>query len=636
MLFIHRKGKILFVNDAGLNIIGYSNEEMLGANIIDYISDEYKNTVIENIKSRDEGKSHNVDYEINVITKTGKEKNIIIKTEKIIYDNEPAVLSILIDISERKQNEIALKKAKEEAENANKAKSEFLAMMSHEIRTPMNGIIGMTELLLTTKLSLTQREYLESVQTSAFTLLDTINDILDFSKIEAGKIIIENIDFNIRELIERSVEVLNVKAFIKQIEMLFEIEPSIPDIFTGDAVRIRQVLINLISNAIKFTDDGEIRISVKFKFETPDKQGKTVIQFSVSDTGIGISEDKINYIFENFTQADSSTTRKYGGTGLGLSISKSLIEMMNGKIYAESQIDKGSTFIFEIPLSISKNQNNNFDKKISGIKKALIVDDNISNLRIITDILEYWNIEVEAVSDGIKAFEILDKAESNNKIFDIVILDYHMPEMDGLALSEKIKNELLNFVPIILMFSSIEKDNIIEMGSKSGIDGYLTKPVKMKDLYELLLKIKSKTETKEENIENIIDEKIIVNSGKNVLIVEDNKVNIKLLNAMLSKVNVEIFSALNGLEAFEIVKNNKIDLILMDVHMPVMDGFQATRMIREFEKENKHIIVALTAIAMQGDREKCLESGMDDYLSKPFKKDELYNIVKKYLISKAI
>ena len=634
MLLIHRNGRILFINNAAINIIGYTSEEMIGTHILNYISDEFKDTVIENIKKRDNGEPHISDYEINVISKSGNIKNIIIKTESIIYDNEPAVLSILIDISERKQYEIALKKAKEEAENANKAKSEFLAMMSHEIRTPMNGIIGMTELLLTTKLSLTQREYLESVQTSAYTLLDTINDILDFSKIEAGKLEIENTDFNIRELIERSVEILNVKAFIKQIELLYEIEPSLPDFFIGDIVRIKQVLMNLIGNAIKFTDEGEIVVSVKYKTEIPDADGKIIIQFSVRDTGIGIAEDKITQIFKSFAQADSSTTRKYGGTGLGLSISKSLTDMMNGKIYAESKLEEGSTFIFELPLTISKDQKRSTEKEINGIKRVLVVDDNHTNLRIMQDMLGYWNIESEVASDAFKAFEILSQSNTNNKNFDIVILDFHMPKMDGLALAEKIKQELhFNFKPLILMFSSIEKDNIKELGNKAGIDRYLTKPVKMNDFHELLLKIKNNTETKEEIVQNVMEEKIIVAPGKTVLIVEDNKVNLKLLNAMLSKVNVNVISALNGKEAVEITKSNKVDLILMDVHMPVLDGFQATRMIREDEKENDHIpIVALTALAMHGDREKCLESGMDDYISKPFKKDELYEIVKKYLL----
>jgi len=884
MLLIHRNGKILFINNAALTVIGYTVEEMTGTQILNYVAEEYKHAVIDIIKRRDSGESQIKDYEINVKTKSGKEKNIIVKTENIIYDNEPSVLSILIDITERKQNELKilerelklntitnsaqdaiimidnagvisfwnnaatkifgyteqevigqnlhhflaperflpthhaafgnfqrtgsgaavgktlelsaickngneitielslsaiklsgewnaigiirditerkrtekalaesenlyrtiiettidgfyiidkngkiidvntaycqasgysreellnmhvpeidvsdsetdvksrisrmikfgyerfetihrkkdgtvmilaesityneekevfycfhrditehkknlelLKQSKEEAERANKAKSEFLAMMSHEIRTPMNGIIGMTELLLTTKLAKTQREYLESVQTSAYTLLDTINDILDFSKIESGKLDIENIDFNIRELIERSVEILNVKAYIKQIELLYEIEPSLPDIFIGDVLRIRQILMNLVGNAIKFTDDGEIVVSVKYKSGDVNADGKVIIQFSVRDTGIGIPEDKLNHVFQSFAQADNSTTRKYGGTGLGLSISKSLTELMNGKIYVESKIDQGSTFIFEIPLTISKNQKIPTEEKISDIKKVLIVDDNHTNLRIMQDMLGYWNIESAVASDGYKALDMLSQTKADKKYFDIVILDLHMPQMDGLTVAEKIRQELhLDFEPVILMFSSIEKDNIRELGDKAGIDRYLTKPVKMKDFHDLLLKIKGKIETKEDIIENFVEEEIIVNSGKTVLIVEDNKINLDLLKAMLSKINVAVLSAENGMEAVEFVKNNKIDLILMDVHMPVLDGFQATRMIRENEIGHV-IIVALTAIAMQGDREKCLESGMDDYLSKPFKKDELYDIIKKYLLSK--
>lgn len=573
-----------------------------------------------------------------VIRHKSGERIFIIKNVDLLKDlngNIIGGIESFEDISIRKNVERDLEKAKEDAEKATLAKSDFLAIMSHEIRTPVNGVIGMTELTLTTQLTHTQREYLEGVQTSAYALLDVINDILDFSKIEAGKLQIENTEFNIRQVIERSVDILNVKAFIKNIELLYEIEPSLPEIFIGDSVRIRQILINLISNALKFTEKGEICITVKCLSENVGINHSMIVQFSVKDTGIGIPDDKKELIFESFTQADVSTTRKFGGTGLGLSISKRLTELMNGTITLESEENLGSTFTFEIPLQVSPNQVTEKSSQIINIRKVLLVDDNATNLKIMHDILGYWGIDSAIAFDGPQALDLLNQSKSNGCVYDLVILDMHMPGMDGLAVAAKIREELeLPAEPVILMLSSMEKDNIKELGTKAGIDRFLTKPVKMKDFYELLIRINDNVRESDRNENLVVDDFSNTLSHRVILIADDNRINLELLNVLLARTGAEIHKATNGAEAVEIFKAKKPELIFMDVYMPVINGFDATKMIRAIEGDSKHTpVVALTANAMEGDREKCISMGMDNYLPKPYKPIDLYSMAHKYLHS---
>jgi PAS domain S-box-containing protein len=567
--------------------------------------------------------------------RSGKEITVL-KNADLIVDGKGKIIGGIEsfeDITLRKQNEIAILKSQHEAEKANNAKSEFLAMMSHEIRTPMNAVIGMTELTLTTRLTPIQREYLEAVNSSALSLLDTLNDILDFSKIEAGKLEIENEEFDMHETVERCVEILNVKAFSKKIELLLHIDPSLPRYYIGDALRIRQVLINLISNAIKFTNEGEICVKLKSGRPLMPKTNMMNIEFFVIDTGIGIKPEKQQMIFKGFEQADRSITRRFGGTGLGLSISKSLVAMMGGEIHVESEEGRGSTFSFTVPLTPVAKQEPKKKPVPTTFRHVLVVDDNNTNLTIIRDMLAYWNIPSTVIQQPLAAIEEIRRSNAAGNSYDLVILDMQMPEIDGISLAAMIKKENVSVKePLILMYSSIEKEFILERGKKVGIHRFLSKPVKMRELQEALSGIASHIP----NPEPLTSKEEVIYSqtfpGKSILVVEDNPLNLKLMNALLAPSKARILNALNGQEAFDLYRDEKPDLIFMDVHMPVMDGFQATRRIRCEEGSEKRVpIIALTASAMKGDKERCLECGMNDYLSKPFQNKELIRLLAYYL-----
>ncbi|MCX7096369.1 MAG: response regulator [Methylococcales bacterium] len=528
---------------------------------------------------------------------------------------------------DRLENEVEartvdLRKAVLEAQAASVAKSQFLAIMSHEIRTPMNGVLGMTELLLGTELTLTQRQYAETVFSSADLLLTIINDILDFSKIEAGKLELEEIDFKLHDLTDKLIALIFDHAHSKNIELSCEIDPNVPDELRGDPYRLRQILTNLLTNGIKFTEAGSVNLQVGLaELGQCDDPNQVCLLFRVSDTGIGIAPDVLSKLFKSFSQADGSTTRKYGGTGLGLIISKELSELMGGTISVESELGKGTSFIVKLPLRLalaSVPVESNQDTDLHG-KHVLIVEDNPTDAKILNNHLLSFGMTSRIADNGVCALETLDQAASHGLKYDIALVDMKMVGMNGLELSQHIRHDVrFAKMPIVIITSSTYEGEFANIQA-SDCDLYLYKPLRKRTLHNALLKVL----TKKPN--NMAQQQRL--QGLRVLLAEDNPVNQEIGRAMLNVMGCEVELAENGQEALAAFKRGQTDLILMDCMMPEMDGYTAAQEIRLLENAagDSHIpILALTANAMQGDREKCLAAGMSDYLSKPFLQQVLY------------
>ncbi|MCG2575748.1 response regulator [Dechloromonas sp. XY25] len=564
-------------------------------------------------------------YEATVHSRDGRaydtlyHKAILTRRDGSVF----GLLGTIVDITDRKRAEIETIRAKEAAEAANRAKSDFLANMSHEIRTPMNGVIGMTDLALETDLSAEQSEYLTIVKSSAESLLTIINDILDFSKIEAGKLLVEDIPFDLRRLISDTLKPLAVRAHASHLKLRTDLPPDMPRFVRGDPGRIRQILVNLIGNAIKFTAHGEIALHVDV---TQVQKGLATLHFAVSDTGIGIAPDKRELIFEAFAQEDSSTTRKYGGTGLGLSICRRLIALMGGSMWLHSELGKGSTFHFSLPLQLAERTQPAAPPlaDIAG-RHLLIVDDNATNRRTLQGVLATLHVSSTGADCAETALTVM---RAGHERFDCILLDAQMPGMDGYELAQRLRAEHADLPPMLMLSSGALRGDALRC-EELGIGGFFAKPISGDELLAALGRLFAAPAAKP-----VVDGVSLVTRHSlresrlalKILLVEDHPTNQKLTLGLLDKWGHDATLARNGREALDILQASSFDLILMDMQMPVMGGIEATRQIRAGERQRqlpRTPIVAMTAAAMQGDREACLAAGMDDYLAKPIQAGEL-------------
>ena len=617
--------RVRMCNPAFEDLFKYVHDDIVGRHLTDLLAPPtLYDEVDANSKALWDGKT------THLVTKRKRSDGSLVDVEAFSVPLGPAGkptggLVLYQDITERKRAEEALVRAKEAAEAANRSKSEFLANMSHEIRTPMNGIIGMTELTLDTILTSEQREYLEMVKASAHSLLTVINDILDFSKIEAGRLDIDSADFALEASLGETLKALAFRAHQKGLELAWRVGPNVPECLKGDVGRLRQVLVNLVGNALKFTEHGEVVVGVDKEAE--DARG-IALHFQVSDTGIGIPKEKQRMIFEAFTQADSSASRKYGGTGLGLAITSRLIHLMGGRIWVESEVGRGSTFHFTVRVGLADGSNRPspaLDPSFVRDLRVLVVDDNETNRRILLEQLSRWKMRPEAVNGGAAALTTLAEAQRKGLPFRLIISDMRMPGMDGCALAERIRNTpALAAIPIVMLSSSGSPGEAMRCGGVE-VSAYLTKPAQPTELIDTILSVLSAPVVTGQRLVPEPKPESAPAHARTILLVEDNAVNRKLATSLLEKHGDLVIAAENGKEALDALERHSVDLVLMDVQMPVMDGFEAIREIRAKEKRTgAHLpIVALTAHAMKGDRERCLAAGADEYVAKPIRMPDL-------------
>jgi two-component system sensor histidine kinase/response regulator len=634
-------GRFLEVNPAYVKMLGYeSKAELLGVDIPATL--HASRAEYEAFQTRLLAEEAVKDYTARLCRKDGQE--IIVEANvRVVKDTDGSVLYIegfVHDITERRQVEIALQQAKEAAEAANQAKSQFLANMSHDIRTPMNGIIGMAELVLDTDLTAEQREYLNIVKGSADSLLRLLNDILDFAKIGARQLGLEALEFRLRDSLGSTMKTLAVRAHTKGLELACRIAPGVPDALVGDSARLRQVLVNLVGNAIKFTERGEVVVEVdevasEAALSAALSNDPVSLQFSVRDTGVGIPAEKQGLIFEAFMQADTSTTRQYGGTGLGLAISAQLVTLMGGRLWVESHLGEGSTFHFTLSFGRQRGQGVDLiPPELSQLHDGpvLIVDDNATHRNILVEIFTQWHGRPIAAPSAQAALEALMKAQKSGGIFALTVIDAQMPEMDGFALAAWLARHPLPTGPIIMMLTPASQHGDIARCQELGVAAYVSKPITQSSLLTAIKAVQDSPQQSDDRPQSATPPPIDRHQlPLHILLAEDNAVNQILARRLLEKRGYAVVVARTGKEALAAWTREPFDLILMDVQMPEMDGFEATAAIRAAERsKGSHTpIIAMTAHAMAGDRQRCLEAGMDEYVSKPIQAQTVYDAIDK-------